>query len=89
MQVYPHYRDPDAVKQLNPHLHNVPLQIAAERGLPALATWLWFIVALVRDLLAQGPDLGVPVARRPRRSPRSSRCWRPGCSNTTSATPSS
>jgi O-antigen ligase len=24
----------------------VPLQIAAERGLPALAVWLWFIVAL-------------------------------------------
>ena len=27
---------PDAVKPVNPHLHNVPLQIAAERGLPAL-----------------------------------------------------
>ena len=50
IQVYPHYRDPAATKQLNPHLHNVPLQIAAERGLPALAIWLWFIVALVRDL---------------------------------------
>ena len=30
--------------QLNPHLHNVPMQIAAERGLPALAAWLWMIV---------------------------------------------
>ena len=40
IQVYPHYRDPSAVNQLNPHLHNVPLQIAAERGLPALAVWL-------------------------------------------------
>ncbi len=49
IQVYPHYRDPGAVKQRNPHLHNVPLQIAAERGLPALATWLWFIVVLLRD----------------------------------------
>ena len=49
IQVYPHYRDRDATKQLNPHLHNVPLQIAAERGLPALAVWLWFIVVLVRD----------------------------------------
>ena len=28
---------PDAVKPTNPHLHNVPMQIAAERGLPALA----------------------------------------------------
>ena len=28
---------------VNPHLHNVPLQIAAERGLPALGAWLWFV----------------------------------------------
>ena len=51
IQVYPHYRDKSAVNQLNPHLHNVPLQIAAERGLPALAVWLWFIGSLVRDFL--------------------------------------
>ena len=51
IQVYPHYRDKSAVNQLNPHLHNVPLQIAAERGLPALAVWLWFIVSLIRDFL--------------------------------------
>ena len=37
IKVYPYYRDPNAVQQLNSHLHNVPLQIAAERGLPALA----------------------------------------------------
>jgi O-antigen ligase len=49
IQVYPHYRDKTAVNQLNPHLHNVPLQIAAERGIPALLVWLWFIVTLVRD----------------------------------------
>jgi O-antigen ligase len=48
-QVYPHYRGPGAINQLNSHLHNVPLQIAAERGLPALAIWLWFIVTLLRD----------------------------------------
>lgn len=48
--VYPTYRDPRAEKQLNPHLHNVPLQIAAERGLPALAIWIWFIAVLIRDL---------------------------------------
>ncbi len=47
IQVYPVYRDQKAVNQLNPHLHNVPLQIAAERGLPALALWLWFVGALV------------------------------------------
>src|SRR5471030_190602 len=41
---------PDGVTHINPHLHNDFLQIAAERGLPALALWLWFVVALVRDL---------------------------------------
>ena len=51
IQVYPHYRDPSAVRQLNPHVHNVPLQIAAERGLPALALWLWFVVTLLRDFV--------------------------------------
>ena len=49
--VYPHYRDPQAEKQLNPHLHNVPLQIAAERGLPALGVWIWFVVMLLRDFV--------------------------------------
>jgi O-antigen ligase len=51
IQVYPHYRDPRAVKQLNPHLHNVPLQIAAERGLPALAIWLWFVYTLIVEFV--------------------------------------
>ena len=37
-------------KKLNPHLHNVPMQIAAERGLPALAIWLWFVGTVVLDL---------------------------------------
>ena len=40
----------DGVTHINPHLHNDFLQIAAERGLPALGLWLWFIVALLRDL---------------------------------------
>lgn len=51
IQVYPMYRDPSAVRQLNPHLHNVPLQIAAERGLPALAIWCWFVAVLARDFI--------------------------------------
>jgi O-antigen ligase len=50
IRVYAEYRDPEAVKPLNPHLHNVPVQIAAERGLPALAAWCWFVVVLARDL---------------------------------------
>jgi O-antigen ligase len=49
-QAYPAYRTADAVKPLQPHLHNVPLQIAAERGLPALAAWIWFVVAAVIGL---------------------------------------
>ena len=60
IQVYPHYRDPRATKQLNPHLHNVPLQIAAERGLPALAIWLWFIVVLLRDFLRRARSSALP-----------------------------
>jgi O-antigen ligase len=41
---------PDGVVHINPHLHNNLLQIAAERGLPALAVWLWFVIAVCRDL---------------------------------------
>jgi len=43
VHVYPDYRVANAVQESNIHLHNVPMQIAAERGLPALALWLWFI----------------------------------------------
>ncbi len=47
-------------QHVNPHLHNVPMQIAAERGLPALAIWLWFIVALVSGLVQR---LHIPESR--------------------------
>jgi O-antigen ligase len=49
-RVYAEYRVPGAVQQTNPHLHNVPMQIAAERGLPALALWVWFCAAAARAL---------------------------------------
>jgi O-antigen ligase len=49
-ELYAKYREPDAVNATNPHLHNVPLQIAVERGLPALAAWLWFVVGLLVSL---------------------------------------
>jgi len=49
-KLYTQYRDPDAVQAMNPHLHNVPLQIAAERGLPALAIWIAFIAVLAYSL---------------------------------------
>jgi putative inorganic carbon (hco3(-)) transporter len=45
--VYAQYRPDYAINPINPHLHNVPLQIAAERGLPALAVWLWFVVSVI------------------------------------------
>jgi O-antigen ligase len=53
---YPAYRDVGGVNAVNPHLHNVPLQIAAERGLPALALWLWFVIATMRELAARFRD---------------------------------
>jgi O-antigen ligase len=63
-RVYEQYRPDYAINKVNPHLHNVPLQIAAERGLPALAAWAWFIgalfMALVRMFRTQ-PDK-VPAA---------------------------
>jgi O-antigen ligase len=43
--VYADYRTAAAVQANNPHLHNVPMQVAAERGLPALALWIMFIVS--------------------------------------------
>ena len=61
--VYPRFRDRDAVHQTAPHLHNVPLQIAAERGLPALAAWLWFVAAAAMTLLRQfRRGIEVPLA---------------------------
>ena len=49
-RVYPRYRVADAVNATNPHLHNVPMHIAAERGVPAAAIWFWFLGALVVGL---------------------------------------
>lgn len=51
--VYTQYRPPEAVNPTNPHLHNVPVQIAAERGLPALALWTIFIVMAALSLVRQ------------------------------------
>jgi len=45
-RVYPQYRPAYGVQPVNPHLHNVPVQIAAERGIPALLVFLWFVVSL-------------------------------------------
>ncbi len=66
-RVYEQYRPDYAVNQTNPHLHNVPLQIAAERGLPALAVWLAFVVVLARALfrMFRGDGAPAPAARAP------------------------
>jgi O-antigen ligase len=64
-RVYPDYRPAEAVNDVNPHLHNVPMQVAAERGLIALVVWLWFIAVAGLDLLEQarrGPAKPVAAA---------------------------
>jgi len=64
-RVYAQYRDPNSVQKINPHLHNVPLQIAAERGLPALAVWIAFVVTLaigVFRLFRTSADRTLPAA---------------------------
>ena len=62
---YAEYRGDDAVNETNPHLHDNPVQIAAERGLPAVALWFWFLAILVRDLWRRfrtGTDRFLPAA---------------------------
>jgi putative inorganic carbon (hco3(-)) transporter len=65
-RVYDQYRPDYAVNETNPHLHNVPLQIAAERGLPALAVWGWFIVALMLSLFRLFRSSNAPGQQRER-----------------------
>jgi O-antigen ligase len=45
---YEIYRQPTAPRYWVPHLHNSFLQLAAERGLPSLAAYLWMMLAGVR-----------------------------------------
>ena len=47
--VYPAtYVPPEALRRTTSHLHNTPLQIAAERGVVGLGLWLWIFVAWFR-----------------------------------------
>jgi O-antigen ligase len=54
-----HYKRADAVDPADQpgstraHLHNVIVQLAAERGLPALAAWLWFVAVAAIGLFTQ------------------------------------
>jgi len=65
-RVYPLYRRDDAPRWRVPHLHNNPLQIAVERGLPALAAYLWllgsFFVTGWRGLRAMDGRARAPAA---------------------------
>jgi O-antigen ligase len=57
---YPEYGLSEQAKR-NVHLHNNMVQLAAERGLPALAAWLaflgWAVVALMRLFRKDDPSL--------------------------------
>jgi O-antigen ligase len=57
---YREFLNPNEPAHVNPHLHNVPMQIAAERGLPALAAWVCMIVVLAIDMSRR---LKVPASR--------------------------
>lgn len=57
---YREFLDPNEPDHVNPHLHNVPMQIAAERGLPALLAWLVTIGALAIDMMRR---LKIPDTR--------------------------
>jgi O-antigen ligase len=59
---YREYLSSSEPQHVNPHLHNVPVQIAAERGLPALAVWIALIVTLMVGLFRR---LKIPEARLP------------------------
>jgi O-antigen ligase len=47
-RVYPSLVPPEGMRRSTSHLHNTPLQIAAERGVIGLAAWLWIFVAFFR-----------------------------------------
>jgi O-antigen ligase len=49
LDTYPRYRWDEAPNPRAPHLHNNALQLAAERGLPCLVFWLWWVAAVMAD----------------------------------------
>jgi O-antigen ligase len=66
LSVYPRYRWPEAPNLRQPHLHDNPLQIAAERGLPGLVFFLWWaaaaVVAALREARRAAAEAGVPTS---------------------------
>jgi O-antigen ligase len=63
-RIYPLYRRDDAPRWRVPHLHDNPLQIAAERGLPALAAYVWLLATFFVTVWRGGRRLDGP-ARAP------------------------
>lgn len=63
-EVYPIYVARDAPHRENPHLHNNLMQIAAERGLPCMAAWLWLLlVVLIAAIRSFRRAIDDPVGR--------------------------
>ncbi|HTQ78362.1 MAG TPA: O-antigen ligase family protein, partial [Thermoanaerobaculia bacterium] len=46
-RLYPLYRHPTAPRYWVPHLHNSFLHLTAERGIPALLSYLWMMLAAI------------------------------------------
>src|SRR5260370_16703427 len=55
---YEIYRQPTAPRYWVPHLHDSFLEMAAERGLPSLAAYLWMMIAGVRLALRRSQAEG-------------------------------
>jgi O-antigen ligase len=53
LAVYPRFRWPEATHPMQPHLHNNLLQVAAERGVPGLAFFLWWTVAVLATAIRE------------------------------------
>lgn len=64
-RTYTRYAHPAAVKKRTGHLHNNLLQIAAERGVPALAAWVWIMALFFWEAARRLRKLGeAPFERR-------------------------
>ena len=74
LTMYPSYRWPEAPNPLAPHLHDNALQIAAERGLPCLAFWLWWVAAAMGDAWREARRRGAAATAAPDAS-RRERAW--------------
>jgi O-antigen ligase len=57
---YPRYRWPEAPNPTTPHLHDNLLQLAAERGLPGLAFFLWWAVVALAVALHEARRAAEP-----------------------------